>query len=87
MYAFNHEVVADVFYAHDVEGTCFGWLSMLCNGTTFHAAALVYVGKGTPSSAKCWSKFPNWKLAKERTSNLLKAVPRMSCLLLVDICI
>ena len=56
MYSFNHEVVADVFYNHDMAGTCYGWLSMLCNGTTFHAAAMVCVGKGTPQSAKCWSK-------------------------------
>jgi len=57
LYAFNYEVVIDIFYNHDMAGTTFGWLSIVCNGTTFHVITLVCEGAGTPKSAKYFKKF------------------------------
>ena len=56
-YAFNYCVGLDVFYLKDSEGTTFGFLSIVCSGTTFHAAPLVCTGHGNPLSSKCLSKF------------------------------
>ena len=57
LYAFNHELILDIFYNHDMEGTLYGWLSIVCNGTTFYIVTLVCVGKGQPISIKCFEKF------------------------------
>ena len=57
LYQFNHEVSVDVFFNHDMEDTVYGWLSIVCNGTTFHVIILVMVGHGTPLSSKCLAKF------------------------------
>ena len=57
MYAFNHEVIVDVFYTRDMAGDTFGWLSIVCNGTTYHSICLVTEGRGTPKSGKCLAKF------------------------------
>ena len=56
-YAFNYEVQVDVFFVHDMNGEVFGVLSVICNGTTFHQAAVIMVGHGVPSSDKCYRKF------------------------------
>ena len=56
-YAFNYNVILDVFYLKDSDGTTFGFLSIVCAGTTFHAASLVCIGNGNPPSSKCLSKF------------------------------
>ena len=40
-----------------MEGNLFGWLSLVCNGTTYQAICLVCEGKGTPKSQKCYDKF------------------------------
>ena len=57
LYQFNHEVSVDVFFNHDMEDTVYGWLSIVCNGTTFHVICLVMIGHGTPLSSKCLAKF------------------------------
>ena len=57
LYSFNHELIIDIFYNHDMEGTLYGWLSIVCNGTTFHIVTLVQIGKGQPTSIKCSEKF------------------------------
>ena len=49
-YEFNHEVIVDVFFNHDMDGNTYGWLGCICNGTTFHLASLVLLGHGVPSS-------------------------------------
>ena len=56
-YAFNHELHVDCLTIFDMEGVGWQFLSIVDCGTTFHACALVKQGKGTPSSAKCLSKF------------------------------
>ena len=56
-YEFNHEVIVDVFFSHDMNGDTYGWLGVICNGTTFHLAALVLLGAGVPSSTRCLKKF------------------------------
>ena len=56
-YKFNYNVSLDVFYLKDTDGTTFGFLLIVCAGTTFHAAPLVCEGKGLPKSSKCLSKF------------------------------
>ena len=56
-YAFNYNVTLDVFYLKDSDGNTFGFLSIVCAGTTFHAAPLVCEGHGNPPSSKCLSKF------------------------------
>ena len=55
--AFNDCVGLDVFYLKDSEGITCGFLSIVCSGTTFHAAPLVCAGHGNPLSSKCLSKF------------------------------
>ena len=57
MYSFNHEVMIDVFWVHDMDGQAYGILSVVCNGTTFHIAAIVMIGHGVPLSGKCYRKF------------------------------
>ena len=56
-YAFNYNVTFDVFFLKDSDGTTFGFLSIVCAGTTFHAAPIVCEGHGNPRSSKCLSKF------------------------------
>ena len=41
----------------DYEGQIFSFLSIVCDGTTFHVVALVRADGGTPSSSKCLAKF------------------------------
>ena len=60
LYAFNYEVIIDVFYTQDMDGVTFGYLSIVDNGTTFHVIALVCEGHGTPKSAKCYRKFQTY---------------------------
>jgi len=59
LYAFNHEVILDIFYTHDMNDPpgLYGWLSVVCNGTTFHMICMISVGKGNPLSIKCYKKF------------------------------
>ena len=57
VYAFNFDVIIDVFYNQDMAGDTYGWLSMVCNGTTYHVIALVCEGNGNPKSSKCLHKF------------------------------
>ena len=57
MYSFNHEVVADAWFIHDMDRKPFGVITFTCNGTTFTVSAIVIEGKGVPSSAKCFEKF------------------------------
>ena len=57
LYAFNYEVIVDVFYNQDMAGTTWGWLSIVCNGTTYHVICLICEGPGTPGSRKCYAKF------------------------------
>ena len=57
LYAFNHEVIIDIFYSHDMMGDVFGFLSVVCIGTTFHVIVLICEGKGQPKSIKCFAKF------------------------------
>ena len=61
-YYFNYEILFDLFDIHDDDGEVFVFLSILCNGTTFHVACLVRVGFGVPSSRTCYNKFLTyWK--------------------------
>ena len=45
LFAFNDEVVIDVFYIHDMARNLFGFLSIVDNGTTFHSISLVCEGQ------------------------------------------
>ena len=45
-----------MFFIQDRKGGTFGFLGMLCNGTTYHVVALVMVGHGKPQSAICLAK-------------------------------
>ena len=40
-----------------MEGSIFGFMSVVCNGTTFHMICLICEGVGTPKSIKCLEKF------------------------------
>ena len=51
-YAFNYEVIIDVFESKDDNGERYSWLSIVCDGTTFHIVCLVRVGGGQPRSTK-----------------------------------
>ena len=57
MYSFNHEVVCDVWFIHDMERNPFGILSFTCNGTAFQVSVIVMEGTGVPNSGKCFEKF------------------------------
>ena len=57
LFAFNHEVIIDVFYIHDMARNLYGFLSIVDNGTTYHSISLVCEGQGTPKSSKCFAKF------------------------------
>ena len=57
MYSFNHEVVCDVWFIHDMDRTPFGILSFTCNGTAFQVSVIVMEGTGVPNSGKCFEKF------------------------------
>lgn len=57
LYAFNFEVIVDILYAHDYDGTLHQFISIVGNGTTFYVVAWVREGSGTPTSERCWSKF------------------------------
>ena len=79
LYSFNHELIVDIFYNHDMEGMLYGWLSIVCNGTTFHVITLVQIGKGQPTSIRCfekfqsrwthWAGFPNYLIADRGLHN------------------
>ena len=56
-YTFNHSVIVDVFYIRDMARDVFGFLSILCNGTTFHVVTMVCQNSLSPPSHKCWMKF------------------------------
>ena len=47
----------DVFETSDSVGEKYSWLNMVDNGTCYQVVALVRVGGGQPSSAKCLQKF------------------------------
>ncbi len=44
-FAFNHEVIIDVFYIHDMTRNLYGFLSIVDNGTTYHSISLVCEGQ------------------------------------------
>ena len=56
-YVVNRELLVDVFFNRDMEGSTYGWLSIICNGTAFHLASLVMIGHGQLLSSKCFAKF------------------------------
>ncbi|CAE7418365.1 GIP [Symbiodinium sp. CCMP2592] len=56
-YEFNHTVSVDVFETSDSVGEKYSWLNIVDNGTCYQVVALVRVGGGQPSSAKCLQKF------------------------------
>ena len=56
-YEFNHTVSVDVFETSDSVGEKYSWLNMVDNGTCYQVVALVRVGGGQPSSAKCHQRF------------------------------
>ncbi len=62
LFAFNYEVIIDVFYIHDMARNLFGFLSIVDNGITFHSISLVCEGQGTPKSSKCFARAQaNWR--------------------------
>ena len=61
LFAFNHDVIIDVFYIHDMARICYGFLSIVDNGTTYHSISLVCEGQGIPRSSKRFAKLQaNW---------------------------
>ena len=56
MYSFNHEVVCDAWFIHDMDRTPFGILSFACKGTAFQVSAIVMEGTGVPNSGRCFEK-------------------------------
>ena len=59
-YTFNHENILDVLENKDNAGERYSWLNILCAGTVFQQVALVRVGGGQPSSAKCLAKYQTY---------------------------
>jgi len=55
-YEFNAELGIDVLEVRDADGVRYSVMSVLCQGTLYHAAAIVRDGGGTPSSQKCLNK-------------------------------
>ena len=56
-YAFNYNVSLDCLFCKDEEGKTFGFLSIVCAGTTFHQCVMVIENKGNPPISKCLAKF------------------------------
>lgn len=56
-YVFNYNAILDVLYLGNTEGTTFGFLSIVCARTAFHASPFVCTEKGNPPSSKCLSTF------------------------------
>ena len=56
-YEFNYEVLIDVVDIKDDNGSLYGVLHIICNGTTAHNGGIVCEGKGVPKSSACWKKF------------------------------
>ena len=59
-YAFDCDVMLDVFFLRDIGGDLYGYLSIVDAGTGFHAAPMIREGKGIPGSAKCLHKFQQY---------------------------
>ena len=62
-YAFNFDLILDILETKDFVGDRFSFLSMVCNGTTFHIVCLVAVGGSQASSEKCLKKLL-WKMER-----------------------
>ena len=56
-YVFNFEVIVDCLEVKDWVGDRYTFLSIVSNGTTFHAVGMVRPGGGSPKSSKCLAKF------------------------------
>ena len=56
-YVFNFEVIVDCLEVKDWVGERYTFLSIVCNGTRFHAVAMVRFGGRSPKSYKCIAKF------------------------------
>ena len=57
LYIFDYEVLIDFLVEKDYVLERFSFLSMVCNGTTFHMVVLVRVGGSQSSSHQCLSQF------------------------------
>ena len=56
-YAVNYDVIIDILEQKDYGGNRFSFLSIVCNGTTYHSVGMVREGGSQPSSRKCLNKF------------------------------
>ena len=56
-YVFNKEVSIDVFEVQDSDRNKYQFLNMICVGVCCQVVALVRVGEGQPTSARCLKKF------------------------------